>query len=119
MALPEETEIMSAIGFGSSPNWHAGGSCRGTRQRAVERLPEVLQELGLEPIVELMELLDRVARYGEESDYVLAATWRCASDVIRTHLAPEGSRTVLIEDCLRLYEPRRHEQMMDIYGRLQ
>jgi len=93
MVLKLESKIMKEIGLGNHYSWYAGsGSCPWFACAAANGIAGVIQkyhdagELISAPDEDLINLLIKVAEFGETSKNSLQNTWQAASDIISRHI---------------------------------
>ncbi|GEM_PF-2390563 len=114
MAMELETKIMNDIGLGQHFNYFNGsGSCEHIRNKAAKNLEEaILNNTAVgeiaPPNYNVINVVKKVARIGDESKYSLTNTWQAASEAIAAHihaanLEPEQQKQ-LFEETIQYIE---------------
>ncbi len=107
MAIDLVKEIMNEIGL-CMPESYQGQDCRDIRIAAAKRLPEVLHQHYLRgevalPYSRLGEMMQAIAKYGDETNETLTVTWHVAVDLIRAHIEQAKTpKSSLEEECLKI-----------------
>jgi len=124
MVLKLESTIMQDIGFKDHFSWyHGSSSCARRARDAANEITKVIQkyhdagELISAPDEDLINLLKKVAEFGETSESSLEKTWQAASYIISKHIhyagTPEKEKKKPYEDLKefikKVYLPPKEE----------
>lgn len=101
MSMEMEDKIMARIGLGQHYSWSNGsGSCEYIRRNAVEKLPDALEEHGLEITPAWLAHCRKAIRADSVSRYRLTNTWIACSYAIQDAIyrAADGNGISPVED---------------------